>query len=188
MVRRFDIVIIMAGGKGKRIGNHEKHLLGIGNTTIIERLIKQLSRYSKTVIIATSALHKNLIRIVKNYTNVDVVVLSGSDYSLDMCMIINVIKTRPLIILPGDLVIFNITKFINILETCVSTNSTNHDLISIDYMDGSVSGICIVLAIYCNYGQELSWISMHVLGRDIVLDVDTQRDYEYVIKVLSNAP
>ncbi|NPA70696.1 MAG: NTP transferase domain-containing protein [Crenarchaeota archaeon] len=167
-------VVIFAGGKGSRIGNPEKMLLKICNKPIILMLIDSLSKYFRRIIIVTSKFHKNLIELLKVHSKVDLIILPARDYCEDLCHIINIVRPRPLLMLPSDIVLRNVKRFFDIIRSVKS----NVDIVTLSYIDGTPLGVSIVYSYRCVPGVELSWINLNVFTIDDVFDIDTLLDYE----------
>jgi len=167
-------VVIFAGGRGSRISNPEKMLLKICNRPIILTLIDILVKNFKNILIVTSRYHKNLINLLRRDSRVDLIVLPARDYCEDFCYIINIVRPRPLLVLPSDIIVRNIEHFLNI----VNRVETDVDLVTLSYVDGTPLGVSIVFTDKCVPGIILSWSCINVFTNDDVIDIDTLADYE----------
>jgi len=180
-----NIVVIMAGGSGSRLRNPEKHLLKIGDKTIIEYLIETLKNIFKSIVVLTSVRHRRLIELLRKYEYVDIIVMSGVDYCIDMCMCINTIIRKPILIVNGDCVIINFEKFIKALEYALKIS--NYNIVTLCYVDGSVSNVSLVYADRCIFGKELSWTSLPIFDLNDIIDIDTLDDYVKVVSLFSKS-
>ncbi len=169
-------VVIFAGGRGSRIGNPEKMLLEICNRPIISILIEILAKYFKNILVITSRFHKNLINLLKRDYRVDLIVLPARDYCEDLCYIINIVRPRPLLLLPSDIVVRNVERFLYAISSVRSVV----DIVTLAYVDGTPLGVSIVYSDKCIPGVELSWTCVNVFTADDVVDVDTLLDYDVV--------
>lgn len=93
------IAVVMAGGRGSRLGGAEKAMLDICGSPLIERVIKPLSNHK--IIIAVSPNAPNTIRWCMRH-ELDTVMTSGDDYSLDLGVLMRIIR-KPFLVMPVDL-------------------------------------------------------------------------------------
>ncbi len=169
----------MAGGRGRRLRNPEKMLLKICGRPIMLILLDFLQKFFNRIIVVTSGDHRDLIKSLKNMYRIDIIVLSGIEYSRDICDIINIVRLRPLLVLPSDIIIRNPESFLQVLRRVqMLTDDREFDIVTLSYLDGTMLGISLVYSERCYYGRELSWIMLRVFDSDSILDIDTWEDYE----------
>ncbi|WP_188596050.1 NTP transferase domain-containing protein [Thermocladium modestius] len=93
------LVIIMAGGRGSRMGGTEKAMLEVCGAPIIEREVEGLSDH--WVIVAASRWSPVTIEWCRR-NGVDVVMTSGSDYSTDLGLLMRTVR-KPFLVVPADM-------------------------------------------------------------------------------------
>ncbi|MGC8597581.1 MAG: NTP transferase domain-containing protein [Thermocladium sp.] len=93
------IAVVMAGGRGSRLGGVEKAMLDVCGSPLIERVIKSLSNHK--IVIAVSDNVPNTIRWCME-NELDAVMTSGDSYSLDLGIMIRSIR-KPFLVVPVDL-------------------------------------------------------------------------------------
>jgi len=177
-------VAIMAGGRGSRVGNPEKMLIELCGRPLISILIEELSRFYDRILVITSKNHINLIKYLRDRAEVDIVLLGGESYSRDLCELINVIRPRPLLVFPSDIVARDFSKIIRAVETLLASSHYAVDILTLAYEDGSPLGISVILAETCHYGRELSWSNLNLISREDVLDIDYPEDYDRAISLM----
>lgn len=93
------LAVIMAGGKGSRMGGAEKAMLEVCGAPIIEREVEGLSDH--WVIVAASRWSPATVEWCRG-NGVDVVMTSGSDYSTDLGLLMRVVR-KPFLVMPADM-------------------------------------------------------------------------------------
>ncbi len=165
------LVAILAGGKGKRFKNPEKCIVSIqklGKSTL-ELLLEKLNKHNTHVIVVTTEKHTGIISFCKR-NSIDFIALSGLDLCYDMCLLVNIIRKRPLIVLPCDLVVNDefIEKLLYIHNTFLCFRNENI-LISIKSRNDILCA-SIILCDRCHYGVEIPWIELYIKCQ--MFDVD----------------
>jgi len=166
----YDIALIMAGGKGKRFGSSMKPFVEICKKPMIFNIIDKTIKIFRFTIIAVSPNVENFLYILKNnYKEVMLIYTTGIDYSIDIGIILNAIKKRPIMIFPSD--IPNITDE-TIKYIIKSTENIKNDIITITDSHGNPIGISIIK------GHNLNNWTNYSLDNKNLLNINTIEDYE----------
>lgn len=113
------VVLIMAGGKSSRFGFSEKAFLKICNKFMIEHVLELAKKLSKFVVISISKNTPKTLEWCKR-NNLDCIYTSGIEYSIDLQMLINIIKKKPILVLPIDLPFLRIETMKEFLQEATS--------------------------------------------------------------------
>lgn len=103
--------LLMAGGKGERMGNPLKFLMEIDGRSILERLIEIIHRLFDTVYIAVTPSNQERVRSVCKYCNI--LVTSGEGYAFDLNMALGNILQYPVLVMGSDTLIIDLATFIS---------------------------------------------------------------------------
>ncbi|MDP8003237.1 MAG: NTP transferase domain-containing protein, partial [Caldisphaera sp.] len=103
---RIPISIIMAGGKGTRFNSSYKPFTKICGKPMIINILEVASYISDFIAIAISENTEKYVDILKN-TNALIIYTPGINYSVDLSILLNIIKKRPILILPSDFPFLN---------------------------------------------------------------------------------
>ncbi|MCL4340480.1 MAG: NTP transferase domain-containing protein [Candidatus Thermoplasmatota archaeon] len=120
--------LLMAGGKGKRMGNPLKFLLEIDGRSILECLTEIIHRMFDTVYITVTPANQERIRAVCKDCNI--LVTSGEDYAFDLNMALGNILHYPVLVLGSDTVIIDMETFIPDLKRGYSEGTDLVNLIA----------------------------------------------------------
>ncbi|MGC8572475.1 MAG: hypothetical protein C0171_03450 [Caldisphaera sp.] len=165
-----EIALIMAGGKGKRFGSSMKPFVEICGKPMIFNIINKTRKIFKFTIIAVSANVESFLHILKNkYKDVMLIYTTGIDYSIDIGIILDIIKERPIMIFPSDMP--NITEE-TIKYVIKSTEDIKEDIITITDIHGNPIGISIVK------GYNLKKWTNFALDNKNILNINTVEDFE----------
>ncbi|AFZ70843.1 GTP:adenosylcobinamide-phosphate guanylyltransferase [Caldisphaera lagunensis DSM 15908] len=176
MVFDADIAIIMAGGKGKRFGSSFKPFIEICGKPMIFNIIDKTKKLFKFNIIAISENVENFLYILKNkYKDLLLIYTTGIDYSIDLKIVLDMIKKRPIIVFPSDIPFI---KENTIEEIILLSRGMNEDLITILNKQGEPVGISIIK------GNDLNrWTNLK-LNEDLI-NINTKDDLNNA-KVICN--
>ncbi len=169
------IAVILAGGVGSRFGNPEKTLSEVlPGLTLLDIIIEVLQDYASYRIIATSLMHRRVIKWARD-RDVDVIVTGCRNYSEDYCMLINALRKRPLLILCGDTIIVpeSLDKLLRAKEKLESI-----DMLSLCWKSGDAVGVDLVYAERCTFGTPIPWRCVYAEHSEMIIDVDTREDLE----------
>ncbi len=117
--------LVMAGGKGSRMGNVEKPLLIICGKRLIERVIETISRVQliENIYVAVSKSTEKTRRFLSNFSGIKVIVTSGKSYVEDLKEAIIISRVYgPILILPCDLPLITPNTLKRIIEIYLSNN------------------------------------------------------------------
>ena len=142
MVFGIETSIIMAGGKGKRFGSSFKPFTELCGKPMIFNIIDKTRKLFKFNIIAISENVENFLYIIKNkYKDILLVYTTGIDYSIDLKILLDVIKNRPIMVFPSDIPFI---KDNMIEEIILSAKEMDIDLITVLNKQGEPIGISII--------------------------------------------
>ncbi|MGP6293875.1 NTP transferase domain-containing protein [Caldiplasma sukawensis] len=94
-------VLIMAGGKGTRMGISDKGLLMAHGEMLIERNIRLLREYADRIYIATSPFTLKTEKVFKDKYHI--IRTEGSGYSVDLAKALEKIGKYPIMVLSSDI-------------------------------------------------------------------------------------
>jgi GTP:adenosylcobinamide-phosphate guanylyltransferase len=120
--------LLMAGGKGKRMGNPLKFLLEIEGRSILERLTEIIHWMFDAVYIAATPENEERIRAVCKDCNI--LLTSGEDYAFDLNMALRNIQHYPVLVLGSDTVIIDMETFMPDLKRGYSEGTDLVNLIA----------------------------------------------------------
>ena len=93
-------IVIMAGGKGKRLGKIEKPILKICDKPIIRHVIDEMIKITDEIYVASSP-NTPLTTRWCLMNDVDIILTPGRSYSLDLGFVLKKF-TKPILFLPAD--------------------------------------------------------------------------------------
>jgi len=96
-------ILIMAGGKGSRLGYSEKGLLRVCGKTIIERIIKTVSHFSNKIFVCVSKNVPRLRSYLETLNSIEIIEGSGEDYVFDLAKALELIDDYPILVSPSDM-------------------------------------------------------------------------------------
>jgi adenosylcobinamide-phosphate guanylyltransferase len=168
---RIPSMLVMAGGKGTRIGNSEKYLLEFGGKTIIETLLEATMQMVDVVYLSTVPGRKVLMDICVRL-NVITLIGRGASYVDDLVSAVRSIGRFPLLVIPGDIVLLNkhfLHQFIEIAK------ESEKALVNL-YANGELSGISLIKRRPVD-SEELPYEDINFQGSNLI-NVNTWKDYE----------
>ena len=114
-------VVIMAGGRGSRLGFIEKPLLKICNKPMIQRVIEAIEKLNYSFYVAASPLCMEVIKwcIINN---INYIVTKGIDYVHDLDYILQMLGS-PLLVLPSDMPFLTSRILKEFLDRALSMNA-----------------------------------------------------------------
>ena len=101
---RFEVALVMAGGKGTRLWGPSKPFVEVCGLPLLEHVVRPASEVSRRVLITLSQEGLTWARSLSLPPNASLVVTNGAGYEADIGLMLETIRVRPLITLPGDLV------------------------------------------------------------------------------------
>ncbi len=164
------LAVILAGGKGTRIGNPEKCLLDFCGQPLIEHVLNIVRTFFRKIVVATTIKHRNILKFCKE-SSVDILITPGLGLCYDLCMLVNITHTRPLIIFPCDLILTR-----DIVQQVLHAARIAEENICLTFIDerGGFTGITVITYNKCTFGLEFRWQNVKLHGQ--VYDIDTLED------------
>ena len=172
-------IVIMAGGRAKRLGGIEKPLLRICNKPIIEHVLDEAIKISNSVYVAVSP-YTPLTRKWCLENNISVIMTPGRGYPLDIGVILRKVE-KPTLILPADIPFITIDVLQEFLGKALRLNKSVITLIAsrrcfpqeLARPEASPIGI----SLFKRNGTD--WANISMCKFPELLDIDTLADLEY---------
>ncbi|MGC9112338.1 NTP transferase domain-containing protein [Acidilobus sp.] len=98
-----EVAAIMAGGLGSRLGGPWKPTVNVCGRPLIRYVIDAVSPVSRLALIVTSPASSSYLRGLALPPSFAELMLDGSGYGYDLGRLLNVVRPRPLLVLPADL-------------------------------------------------------------------------------------
>lgn len=172
---KIDTAIIMAGGKGERFGSKKKPFVDLCGKPLMFNMIDNIRNLFNFIIIAVSDNVKDYINLIKQRKDILILYTTGLDYSIDLGLILRIIKRRPIMIFPSDIPFLKenaITKIMKLAE------NIDKDLITIINNEKKPLGISVVK------GDNLDkWDNLEIDEKFV--NINTLKDY-YKAKEMCN--
>ncbi len=177
------ISLIMAGGKGSRLGGVEKGLMKVCNKPIIQQIVDSLMKISDEIFVAVSRNTALTRSYLTSLYSVNIIETTGKDYVFDLLDSLTLIDEFPVIVAPSDMPFIS-ERILRVL---------------IDYSkDFPESVITVSIPELCNYyrrkgptGLSLflslkgSWRNLELCLYPDLLDIDTLEDLREAREVCS---
>jgi GTP:adenosylcobinamide-phosphate guanylyltransferase len=120
--------ILMAGGKGERMGNPQKFLIEVKGMTILERLFVEIKGMFDSVYIAATSVNNERIR--EKCKECNILVTSGDYYVSDLHLALRRVQIFPVLVFGADTLIFSMDSFLTYLDIGYSVGKDLVNLIS----------------------------------------------------------
>ena len=174
--------LIMAGGKGTRIGNPLKFLLPISGRPIIDLLCHQVGSFSSGMLFCTSPSSSGPLKDKLGLISSDIIETSGNNYVLDLAMALGSIGEPPVLVIPADTVILDVHE----LQSFVLAHGGNGGGVVELLNQGKHTGISIYNQIpkgmeplpYSEVGSSGEWM----------VNINTEADYRKSILLKEKKP
>lgn len=174
-------VLIMAGGKGGRIGNPLKFLLPLAGSSVLERLIIDVQQISDRIWICTTESSLPFLKDKNGIEKTSLIVGNGNGYHEDLNYALNEIKNLPVFVIPADTVIIDR----GLLEFLTSfPEKTNSGLVNLK-QNGEFTGISVFLSVPLNKNQSIPFEDVDISGTKII-NINTPEDYEKARELVSD--
>ena len=95
------LALIMAGGKGRRLGLVNKPLLRVRSKPMIEHVLSKTLAVASHVVVALSKVTRGIEYLCRDLYNVDCVFTSGEEYVQDLSLLLASLR-KPLLVMPAD--------------------------------------------------------------------------------------
>ncbi len=172
MTFNIETAIIMAGGKGKRFGSSFKPFTELCGKPMIFNIIDKTRKLFKYNIIAISENVENFLYILKNkYKDILLIYTTGIDYSIDLKIILDIIRKRPIIIFPSDIPFIENKTIEKII---LSAKDIEEDLITILNKQGEPIGISIIKGNNLNIWNNLK-LNEDLININTINDLNNAR-------------
>lgn len=96
-----SVALVMAGGKGSRLGYVAKPFLELCGKPMVSHVVEKVSKLCRETIIALSRATISGASSVCRLALVDCIETSGADYVKDLSFALNMVR-RPALVLPSD--------------------------------------------------------------------------------------
>ncbi|MEL9939622.1 MAG: NTP transferase domain-containing protein [Ignisphaera sp.] len=161
-------VIIMAGGKGSRLGGVKKYFLEICNRKLIEVSLEvalSLGIDGRIVVCARS----EDVPLIKSLKKVDVVECPGIDYVTDLAYILE--KARfPVLVLPADIPFLTVDAVKSFLDKVTNSKA---DVVTLAICK---DGVCRESGISLFRRSKGTWENIYFEESKELRDIDTVED------------
>ena len=169
-------VLVMAGGKGTRMGLAEKYMMNAGGTPLVERILQAACMLSRAIYVCTSGQIPQLERLASTY-GASIIYGAGRSYYEDLSRSYIRVKEYPLLVIPGDLAIPDEQVLTSFLSRAVELEC---DLVNLS-AGGNITGICLIRHRPMD-AKELSYDAID-FPQDAVVNVNTASDFERAEKL-----
>ncbi|MGC8608813.1 MAG: NTP transferase domain-containing protein [Thermoplasmata archaeon] len=157
--------LIMAGGRGTRIGNPEKCLIVIGNRSLLDRNISLLRRYTSSIYVSVrdgmAATQREAMT-----RNAVIIKTEGSGYVSDLNTCLSFIGSFPILVIPGDIYVTDEKIFDSYVRKAAESN---YDIINFK-LNGDFTGLSFFNK------RSGSYIDMQFSGG--IANINTPEDLE----------
>lgn len=172
-------IVIMAGGRAKRLGGIEKPLLSICNKPIIKHILDEAVKISNNIYVAVSQ-HTPLTRKWCLENNVNIIMTPGKGYPLDIEVVLRKVE-KPTLILPADTPFITIEVLQEFLREALRLDKSIITLIAsrrcFPQKLASHETSPIGISLFKRNGTD--WANISMCRFPELLDIDTLIDLEY---------
>ena len=173
-------VLIMAGGRGSRIGDPSKPLIKILGKPMIEYVIDAINGLGE-VNIATTKDHERIIQWARS-NNYTIVLTSGRDYPNDLIEALRLTGT-PTLVLPSDMPLLSkefITKF---LRAVAHVRTPMVTLAAVRGCEIEYTGISYIRDLTMSNGV-IPWSTLTTAWTMELININTREDLEEATKLI----
>jgi GTP:adenosylcobinamide-phosphate guanylyltransferase len=173
-------VLIMAGGRGSRIGDPSKPLIKILGKPMIEYVIDAINGLGE-VNIATTKDHERIIQWARS-NNYTIVLTSGRDYPNDLIEALRLTGT-PTLVLPSDMPLLSkefITKF---LRAVAHIRTPMVTLAAVRGCEIEYTGISYIRDLTMSNGV-IPWSTLTTAWTMELININTREDLEEATKLI----
>jgi len=173
-------VLIMAGGRGSRIGDPSKPLIKILGKPMIEYVIDAINGLGE-VNIATTKDHERIIQWARS-NNHTIVLTSGRDYPNDLIEALRLTGT-PTLVLPSDMPLLSkefITKF---LRAVAHIRTPMVTLAAVRGCEIEYTGISYIRDLTMSNGV-IPWSTLTTAWTMELININTREDLEEATKLI----
>ncbi|PVU72048.1 GTP--adenosylcobinamide-phosphate guanylyltransferase [Vulcanisaeta sp. SCGC AB-777_J10] len=173
-------VLIMAGGRGSRIGDPSKPLIKILGKPMIEYVIDAINGLGE-MNIATTKNHERIIQWARS-NNYTIVLTSGRDYPNDLIEALRLTGT-PTLVLPSDMPLLSkefITKF---LRAVAHIRTPMVTLAAVRGCEIEYTGISYIRDLTMSNGV-IPWSTLTTAWTMELININTREDLEEATKLI----
>jgi adenosylcobinamide-phosphate guanylyltransferase len=173
-------VLIMAGGRGSRIGDPSKPLIKILGKPMIEYVIDAINGLGE-INIATTKNHERIIQWARS-NNYTIVLTSGRDYPNDLIEALRLTGT-PTLVLPSDMPLLSkefITKF---LRAVAHIRTPMVTLAAVRGCEIEYTGISYIRDLTMSNGV-IPWSTLTTAWTMELININTREDLEEATKLI----
>jgi len=173
-------VLIMAGGRGSRVGDPSKPLIKILGKSMIEYVIDAINGLGE-VNIATTKDHERIIQWARS-NNYTIVLTSGRDYPNDLIEALRLTGT-PTLVLPSDMPLLSkefITKF---LRAVAHIRTPMVTLAAVRGCEIEYTGISYIRDLTMSNGV-IPWSTLTTAWTMELININTREDLEEATKLI----
>ncbi|PLC68380.1 hypothetical protein B7L70_03595 [Vulcanisaeta sp. EB80] len=173
-------VLIMAGGRGSRIGDPSKPLIKIQGKPMIEYVIDAINGLGE-INIATTKNHERIIQWARS-NNYTIVLTSGRDYPNDLIEALRLTGT-PTLVLPSDMPLLSkefITKF---LRAVAHIRTPMVTLAAVRGCEIEYTGISYIRDLTMSNGV-IPWSTLTTAWTMELININTREDLEEATKLI----
>ncbi|MET1101970.1 MAG: NTP transferase domain-containing protein [Pyrodictiaceae archaeon] len=172
-------IVIMAGGRAKRLGGIEKPLLRVCSKPMIKHILDEAAKMSNNIYVAVSP-YTPLTRRWCLENNISIIMTSGRGYPLDIKVVLKKVE-KPLLILPADVPFITVNVLKEFLSKALRLDKSIVTLIAsrkcfpreLSKPEASPIGI----SLFKRDGTD--WADTSMCKFPELLDIDTLTDLEY---------
>ena len=164
------LCLIMAGGRGKRLGYVAKPLLKLCNKPLIEWVVKIAKEVCNFIILAISKYTIETSYVCRASYAIECIETSSRGYVEDISTLLNSLARYPILVLPSDILIES-TEILK--EFIKQAQQQNVDIVNLAILKRNreeLTGIAFFRS------RQGSWINI-VMDSNII-DIDTHTDLE----------
>lgn len=172
-------IVIMAGGRARRLGGVEKPLIRICGKRIIEHVLNEATKISNSIYIAVSP-YTFLTKKWCLERNINILMTPGIEYSLDLKVVLEKVR-KPILILPADIPFITVNVLQEFLGRASQLNKSIVTLIvsrkCFPQELASLEVSPIGISLFKRNGAD--WTNINMCKFPELLDIDTLADLKY---------
>lgn len=163
------LALIMAGGKGRRLGLVNKPLLKLCSKPMIEHVLSRALSVASYVVIALSRTTQGIEYLCRDLYNVDCVFTSGEGYVQDLSLLLASLR-KPLLLMPTDTPFISISLLRDFIARSVCVSHSVATLVVRKASERQYLGISLFL----RDGED--WTDIEYEWSPQLINVNTIRD------------
>ncbi|WP_069808262.1 NTP transferase domain-containing protein [Vulcanisaeta thermophila] len=169
-------VLIMAGGRGTRLGNPNKPLINVCGRPMIEAVVDSVRGLGRVYVVTTKS-HTEIINWALG-NGVDYVITRGLGYAEDLLEALGILGA-PSLVLPGDMPLITREFVIKFLRACAYLRMPMVTLMNVRNGVSEYTGISYVRSVEFIDGL-IPWVTLVTSEPTRLINVNTREDLEIV--------